>query len=87
MSYRTGETLLGPGNAESGKQPLPITVKTGKWEEAERESEGVEVAVTTGTDKAGESQGLLLHRCMPTGEGIGECQQRLIPPRAGGHSA
>jgi hypothetical protein len=39
----TGEALLGPEPAGSGKQFPPITGGPGKWRVAERESEGVVV--------------------------------------------
>jgi hypothetical protein len=59
----TGEILLGP--ALWGRvAALSITGDPGKWQAAERKSEGVVVVVTAGTTQPGLSEGPLLHRCM-----------------------
>jgi hypothetical protein len=59
----TGEILLGP--ALRGRvTALPITGDPGKWQAAERKSEGVVVVTTTGTTQPGPSEGPLLHRCI-----------------------
>ena len=58
----TGEILLGPGPA-AWETVLSIT-GDGKWQAAERKSEGVVVVTTAGTTQPGPSEGPLLHRCM-----------------------
>jgi len=45
---------------------LPITGDPGKWSAAERESEGVVLAMTGGTTQPALSEGPLLHRCTTT---------------------
>jgi hypothetical protein len=58
----TGEVLLGP--VLRGREAvLPITGGPGKWQAAERKSEGVVVVMTSGTTQPGPSEGPLLHRC------------------------
>jgi hypothetical protein len=59
----TGEILLGPGSAVR-VAVLSITGDPGKWQAAERKSEGVVVVMTIGTTQPGSSEGLLLHRCI-----------------------
>ena len=58
----TGEALLGPVLRGCGAS-LPITGDPGKWQAAERESEGVVVVTTGGTTQPVPSEGPLLHRC------------------------
>lgn len=58
----TGEILLGPGSAVR-ESVLPITGGPGKWQGAERKSEGAVVVLTAGTTQPGPSEGPLLHRC------------------------
>jgi hypothetical protein len=59
----TGEILLGPGSA-AREACLSITGDPGKWQVAERKSEGVVVVMTIGTTQPGLSEGPLLHRCI-----------------------
>ena len=59
----TGEILLGPGSA-ARVAALLITGDVGKWQAAERKSEGVVVVMTAGTTQPGSSEGPLLHRCI-----------------------
>jgi hypothetical protein len=61
----TGEILLGPGSA-ARVAALSITGDPGKWQAAERKSEGVVVVTTAGTTQPGSSEGPLLHRCIAT---------------------
>lgn len=63
----TGEALLGP-SLRATEACRPITGDPGKWSAAERESEGVVVAVTGGTTEPAVSEGPLLHRCTTKGE-------------------
>lgn len=51
----TGEGLLGPGSAAREAGP-PITGEPGKWRAAERQSEGVVVAVKAGTTQPGSAK-------------------------------
>jgi hypothetical protein len=54
---------------------VPITGDPGKWQAAERKSEGVVVATTIGTTQPGPSEGPLLHRCIAKEEmGPDECR-------------
>ena len=59
----TGEILLGPV-LRGWEAVLSITGGPGKWQAAERKSEGVVVVTTIGTTQPGPSEGPLLHRCI-----------------------
>lgn len=59
----TGEALLGPGPCGGPEAVLSITGDPGKWQAAERKSEGVVVVTTAGTTQPCSSEGPLLHRC------------------------
>jgi hypothetical protein len=60
----TGEILLGPAPAVEREAALSITGDPGKWQAAERKSEGAVVVTTAGTTQPGPSEGPLLHRCI-----------------------
>ena len=60
----TGEILLGPV-LRGRVAALPITGDPGKWQVAERKSEGGVVVTMVGTTQPDRSEGPLLHRCIP----------------------
>ena len=62
LSSELERSSSAPGSA-ARVTALPITGSPGKWQAAERKSEGVVVATTAGTTQPDPSEGPLLHRC------------------------
>ena len=65
MVRRLSSELERPSSAPScGRREAVLSITgDGKWQAAERKSEGVVVVMMVGTTQPGRSEGPLLHRC------------------------